>query len=263
MVTYGGIPLELQSESARAWIGQVIPRPGSMPTLRRSWPGKSLTHIAWPTGWCEHRAAAVGEVRWPTGAARWAEASFLCTGDYLKPILAAAYGPNGGQLHALPLVVRADGLRAKETWQADMYLLPPTPLADPTADSPGLYHLLLVDDRYLWWQLPVPKVGIGQGVPWATLINAYATRIGRSIAFDPPDPAYLGPDPTLDVMNQPLPDAFDAIATNLSCRVVVAYDWSVSLQSQATAQLNADAQDSLPLRTKRAGGDRFLDVAPR
>jgi hypothetical protein len=129
---------------------------------------------------------------WPTGAARWARAHFLISGeilDQLKPLVADSTPQQ--------LVMRDDGTDFSVV--TDMYALSARPISVPDvqrgpngqiSSKEELWLLTLVDERYFWQFRNVGDLNVGTSTTWASLLSTLGTNSGITIDAD-----YLNPDP--------------------------------------------------------------------
>lgn len=174
----------------------------------------------------EPPAPRINALWWPTGASRWARGWFLADTVTKDAVVAQAHA--GGNT-ALPFVASLD---ANQTFEADLYLLPPRRITAAGDATNNLWLLELVDERY-WWQFrdgPTPTVTLS--TTWASLISTYGSSLGVSIQASTIDAAFLGPDPhQLQRHHDSIPVILDAIATSVGLRVVRRPDGSVLMQS--------------------------------
>lgn len=176
-ISYAGIDLCLDTPESNEWVNHAIKYMDEV-LPKRDWPGTWLVGTTYPphTPFTEE----MGCLYWPTGASRWSYfACYITETEYAT--LSDITGEND-------FIMSQDS----GTITAPMYMLPIKPLAK-FGDSPGLYLLQLVDERYYFQ-------GVNCGVEvqtnigtWADLIGALKTSLGISCTTPSISGAYGNP----------------------------------------------------------------------
>ncbi len=250
-LTYGGVPLCVATPDIAAWIELSISVRDALQWRLADWPVAVPTRRFWqfPTSL---RSVKVGQLFWPTGAARWAQGHFLIWDRYLPRLRQQVYrGAN--QYEALPLVMDdAAGGRVA----ADLYLLPPRPLAQLGRDE-ELYLITLVDERFFWWE-KAADIPVDAGTTtWSELLGLIAAALGISLDVDPISANYLYPAAGYAAHYEYLPPLLDACCWSVGQRFVRRQDGTCLSQNPASAKADHDAQ--LARGTRQAGGLFALD----
>ena len=272
MLTYGGVGLRLPTHQIQSYVEANLTVREASPWLRRAWPGRYLHKFTAEAGYRAPAPVRLGELRWPRDASRWASAHFVAAKSDVDQITPLAYGPAGGGITPLPLVMSAPGSPGNETISTLMYLLPPSPLG--VVDAPGgsggsgssggyadgFYLLTLVDERYYWWDVGSPDFGIGccsAGVTWGGMVAACGQALGETIGLDPIPGSYLSPSPDFNAEGRPLPVVLDAIMANVGLRLTRGWDGTLHGQGFAGGSSGLDSINFANAgRARRAGGQR-------
>jgi hypothetical protein len=262
-LSYAGVSLCVPDPGTRDRVDRMIPfcdLRDVQPPAR--WPGKNLRGVAWadPTAYPEPR---VGQLFWPCGASRWAVGRFLATGEMVGQIQSQMLA---GDYEAADLVLQADSAgvvdAAKATSTsppldavptsitAEMYLLPPRPLAGIVLDTAAtgterdLYLLTLVDVRYFWQWVTVTLGDSGAGYGYSgssgygpsPLTWAEAFTACQGVLSISPDPinldpgsidskyGYVEPDSALFDNEENAALVLDALLANTGRVLVAKYD---------------------------------------
>src|ERR1700744_3396315 len=122
---------------AEDFIRRFIPLESFKPWLTSFWPGLNLGSLTSVNGYQWGHQLKLNKFYWPSMASRWGFGHFLCNSDTVASISSDAYG-NSGQYNQILLSIgnpesnSAAGqstIIAGETFQAMVYMLPPTPLS--------------------------------------------------------------------------------------------------------------------------------------
>lgn len=271
MIRLAGVDLSFPTADVREEIQKRIPLDDAYPWLHRAWPGPRLVNLTVPTGFRAAESVRLGRFVWPRGAARWAYGHFLATSNQVKAVREVCYGKGGIQQNAVSLELSSPGLASQEVVEADVYVLPPTPIVRVPLDEKeteylnGLYLITVVDERYYWWEKPCPDFAIDPATPptWATLVNKCRDALGLTeikITTAIED-KWLRPSPRLNLVNERIPVVLDAIAYNVGRRVVRTLNGEVRLETydDAVSTFNGD-KVAHKSRSPLAGGDCYTDA---
>lgn len=271
MLTLNGYPLAFPSPDLAEKIARDIPIERLALLYNRAWPGFGTVGIATPTHYrpWPYQPFRVNHFYWPTGASRYAFGLFLMAADQINQLEPVAFGTNSNQQNNVDLTMSSedkDGTLV-ERIRTSVTVLPPIPIYR-VLDTQGLsdhggYLVVVVDQRFYWWNYPLPDLGITEtaGKTWQNVFNAIASALNITITVDTIDTDYLAPSRALNLSYEAVPPLLDAVAWNVGHRLVVdPTTGNVSTQSFNTA-LSAYKNDQTnhPNRTLRAGGPRFLD----
>jgi len=249
-VTYAGVPLLTPTETALDKVRRLIDPADFVPWSKNE-TGKNRRH--WTiAGGVTNRPVKVGTLYWPTGASRWAVGYFLASGNQLAQIRRQVYA--GGSYSSQPLVL-SDGKRSLAT---NLWMLTPRPVGAVPKFN-GIYLLVLVDDRYFWWQKTPGYVSVTPGTTFQSLLTSVASYSGLYISQDQVASPYQYASPSLTQRYEDLPPLLDTIAYNCGQRLVRGLDGSVKLWNYASssAQVQSNSYVSRPVQ---AGGS--LAVTP-
>jgi hypothetical protein len=237
-VSYAGVYLPDATAEAAAWVEANISLRDVCEFERWAWPGKN--RLGWAFhGFTPDRPIRLGSLFWPTGALRWAVASYLVADDQLTAIRAAVY--SGGQYQTAPLVI--DGGENPPISPA-MWMLPTRPL-QRIFDEQQFWLLTLVDDRYFWQVRSTKALGITEGTTtWDDLYTALTSLLRINLTWDAINPAYLVPSASLMAQYEQAPLLLDAVAYNVGQRIVRNLNGTVNAYNVLTSQslLNNDVQ---------------------
>lgn len=277
MLNLAGVDLVVDppDRPAEKFIEEYISTRSYLPWLRPSNPPQGSPGItfAWPRAEPDFR---LNRLVWPQSASRWAYGHFLATSDQLKDIQDATYG-EGGVYTPIPLKIGtpdiADqvtgGSRTDNQIEAQVYLLPPTPLSgirNLTGEVCSLYLISVVDIRFLWYQNSTGTITIYETTTWNNLYTNLAAAIGLGsdqFEWDAIPSEYLQPSPNMFTLNyQPFGFALDAVAFNVGQRIVANYDGSFAAKNATNSltDLLADFTPNRPTRLVIAGGPRLDDT---
>ncbi|OWK45746.1 hypothetical protein [Fimbriiglobus ruber] len=229
MITYAGVDLPLLTDAVRDHLetwwharsivestpdGYYVPGPAYLP---RPAPPRS-------------EPPRPGVLRWPTGASRWATYHHVVDATTLDAIQSAGDGAQALEID--------DG---QDSISADMYLLPPRPIAQNDQDG-DLYLLSLVDERWYWWREGSQPNITKAPESWADLFDTLTGGLGVSAEVDEIPEGYSTPTDRWVVSYQPLPVLLDAAARSVGCRVVRRLDGTVLVRRWDGASADSDSQ---------------------
>lgn len=232
------------------------------------YPGRNLGGIAFQDkiGPEPSPVVRIGDWYYPNGASRWSVFRGLMTSSMVKEVLKLVGISNSadfeiGQLPAGAKNSSSDG----STIITRMRMLPPRPLGEHGANSPGLkaldglYLVTLVDERYWWQHIPV-SLRVVQATTWADLISEIATALGISNSFSAVPDVYGKPEPDspLWTNQESAATLLDAIAWNLGGVIVRKLDGSYGLLDSIASKAIIESNRGNVLKVVRtAGGDMF------
>lgn len=159
MISYAGVRLLMDgnvgdddmSPNIRNWVRGTIPLQQHFAAI----PGPTVDR--WATvsqrDYFDH-TPELNTLWWPTGGTRWAQGWFLATQEMAEACIEASW--SGGTPGEATLIL---GDQLVSSIAAEMYLLPPVPLAWVSGEK-QLYLLPLVDGRYFWRWLHVPQEAV-------------------------------------------------------------------------------------------------------
>ncbi len=205
-VSYAGVALGYQTPELIDFIESKISPEDIFSFAERSNPGARLDFLPFRQG-LTFPPVRIGKLWWPTGASRFAVASYLVDQSQIDAIRLVTYSTGATNGYQVAPLVLGDSTSSVTT---DMWMLPPRPLAGVT-DLP-LYLLTLVDERFFWWFKTSTLTVTGGTTTWATLFADLASALGITLTVDIIDAAYLKPDPKFTLRDEPLPLLLDAAA---------------------------------------------------
>jgi hypothetical protein len=259
VLSYAGIPLvhDFRREAAgfleryQELANRVLHGEFPFSSSWQSNPNGAETNIGLPVvNWPKGPPLRLNQLYWPvTGASRWAEGLFLCTGAQVTAIDSCATSSAGAALvwsdstNATPdslLGTDDRGISWAEMWpvnyhrvsgcQTGQELDPENILPNSTTHDYDLYLVHLVDRRWWWQFIDAPDV-CEHLTSWQDLIDYLCGQLGIVAFFDPADlplPAIyttLGPHPSEWV--RPYHNAaqlLDAALESIGARLVAAVD---------------------------------------
>jgi len=235
-----------------AWIEANIKPSDVFPLAQRTWGGIVTKSPILDLTIDNMRPVRINTFWWPWGASRFARAHFIATEAQLAVIRPNTYRNGAAKRDVL---IFADGGEDSKI-AAQMWMLPPLPLATAVAGS-GMYLITLVDDRYWWWGIPLSIV-IPETMAWTALYAKVAQAIGKPIAVDPIVGAYGSANADYSSGYGPLPAVLDAIAFSVQQRIVIDYENnSIMAMNVSTAASSVAAQLAVGYRPF-AGGKLLL-----
>jgi hypothetical protein len=267
------------------FLKRFLPTESFMPWLIQGlWPGWNLGALTGVNGYPWGKAFKLNRLYWPSRASRWAYGHFLCNSDSVATISADAF-PQGQPYQQLLFSIgnpesNQGTINAGETFNAMMYMLPPTPLSGIrglTGMTQSLYLITLVDERYFWWWQNFGNQTISSTTTWMSLLtiiqgilNAGNPTPTPAWTIDPINSAYLGPSvQAYSIPYEPLPQIIDSICDNIGMRFVAnglpnnngvptgnANTYSMQLYGTALSTINNDMLNNNN-RLIVSGGQRF------
>lgn len=170
---------------------------------------------------------------WPTGAARPAWFHCVVEETRLDAIKTALSVTNG----AAPLVFY-DG-RSSKTVTAQMRMLPERPINVNVGTSANKFYLVtLTDQRFYWYQR---RGVVNPPSSWAELFDQIGTLLDVTIATDTIASSYDIPSTKWASGYASISALFDAAATQIGHRVIVALNGDVRTVTWESAQGDSDA----------------------
>lgn len=230
-LTYAGIPLVVPTPDLQKVVDDTL-RPEDLNLFephhiftrqRASWSLSTDSGFPRPE---------LGSLYWPVGASRCAVGYFLVTDNQLSQIRKICF--SGSAQVPAPLV-----MSSTKSITTNLWMLPPRPLTYNNERSPvnGLYLLVLVDDRYFWWDANLGTIQITETVTtWDNLLDLLSNALGTTITHDPIPAAYLPPGSSFSSNFQVAAPFLDAIAFNLGMKVVRDLSGWIHLYSAGTSQ---------------------------
>lgn len=272
MITLGDVPLTLATAAARETIARDLSLDRLAILFGRSWPGFGTVGLANPTGYQPWPPPVrLGSTCWPTGATRYAVSYQLATSEQADALHDAAFGEDADEAVSLDLVLSSedhDDTPIETVTLEKMVLLPPVPLYRVLDDDGqvdlGMYLLVIVDDRFHWWDVPCPDLGINEtaGKTWEDIIADLATALDVTITPGTVESGYLRPSRALNLTNEPVPLVLDSIMASIGHVLVRNFKGEITTEpfsdSLKTWQ-DEDTRIEAANRTIRAGGTRFMD----
>lgn len=253
-VTYAGEKLNVASPQAAAWVEHNISAADVYEFRFPLW-----SPLAWPGPVVRFRhpdrtpmrPLKVGHLWWPTGAARWASSHWLVTDLQLAAIRATVY-PEDDQYLPADLVLD-DG---RDTITAEMWMLPPRPLAQVVGTArQQMFLLSLVDERYFWWWRRGTLYEVMEGTTtWLNVYDAIGVILDVAINADTPHADFLGPSRLFNSTPwTSIPVLLDEVARQCGQTVARDLDGTVSALNydSSSARFN---QNWFFAYQKRAGG---------
>ena len=259
MISYAGTPLQVPSAQEGAWINSRIPLAEAFGFFRAKSLGNLTFNPRAHLAWILSRAMKLNALFVPWGASRWSYAICLADGNMLKSINTATAT---GTSQAFTI---DDGLGSAVTTQ--LFALPAVPLSKIMNVNPQLplSLLVLVDERYRWWERAATSVtppgttsvDVTEGTTtWLELYAALALALGITLNVDPVMPAYLFPSYGFTAPFQHLPLLLDLCASSVGQRIVRNLDGSFNARNAISA--NALVVSQANLNRKLAGGSLDL-----
>ena len=242
MIRYGGVGLIQPTEQTQEWIAANIPAESVFNFFRPRWLGDPTLNPRAHFDWVLSRPVKLNTFFYPWGASRWGIAYAIVDDNMLATIRTNAYA--GSSYVSLPFVMDND---LGDEITTNLWMLPPIPFSSIQAANPviGRYLLVLVDDRYFWWEKSA-AITITEGTTtWSTLFSSLASALGITLTVDSIASAYLKPGRGLAKNNQYLPLMLDWAAASVGHRVV---------RTLAGAFLTRTAISALALQTSNAAG---------
>jgi hypothetical protein len=271
-LSYAGVALPLEDAALGRWVEARL----SLDDLRElapysAWPGRNLAGLAFASHPPPPRAR-VGQLFYPSGLSRWAEARFVVSSSQLREIVGKAYGrpeeaPLAHLAYPQDLVLRpgvtggageyaafGDGIRTQ------LFLLPPRPVADFHPKLEGLYLITLVDERfYFRWNhggRNLPDAGNNWASSISLLcqqlhINDFSGELAVDVAYGRNDP-----DSPFWSYYESAAHLLEAVLTNVGHTVARRFDGSYVARPWADARVLARAARRPELL---AGGTLFND----
>ena len=253
MLSYAGIPLVVDVDpKLRAWVDAHL-HGSAVWAEMPPWPPSRTLPTAGPRRPIPSGPCSVNRLRWPHGATRFGYLLGIATDAQLARIRAEVYA-GATNYRARPLVL-ADGVGRTVT--ADMYLLPPRPLAQ-CPGAAGLWLVPLADERWRWWRAAGTVSVTGGTTTWPDLFAAIGAALGVTITADDVPAAYLKPSAALGGSYQPLPVLLDAAAASVGMRVVRTLAGAVRVMSPTTALATRTANRLATATKLTAGGQLAL-----
>jgi hypothetical protein len=276
MIILGGIPLTVPTPQLISEIEQNIDLEKMLIFFSRSWPGFGNVGLALPTHyrrwppWTSTRNI-ISRMFWPTGASRYGVGAFLASKDQCNALQNICFGSDGSESNQVTLSLSSEDQFGNTIEEVDFELLtlmPPIPLFSvlnpDNSTNYGSYLLIVVDQRFYWWNVATPNFGITEsaGVTWIDVITSIGLALEADITYSDIPAAYLQPHRALNLTNEPLPLIFDSVAYNLGMRVVYDYTGDIYLESWTDAYQdwqNDVTSDVGVARTVRAGDYGYVD----
>lgn len=168
----------------------------------------------------------IGVLHWPTGADRFATCHLIATGAEITKLRQAV----GTAPTPQPLIFD-DGTTQITT---DLWWVGTHPISQ-RGDGKELYLLILVDERYFWWQSGTAETP-SSADSWEDLFEQLFVTLGVTATIETVDPAYLTPNMSRWAIGvQPIPVVIQAAANTVGMRVVRDLDGSVRVVNYTTA----------------------------
>jgi hypothetical protein len=196
------------------------------------------------------RPIEIGTLYWPSGACRWGMGFFLVDSERLQQIRSVVYADN--IYTSAPLFMADDNTRIAP----NMWMLPPRPLAEIPGYT-GLWLLILVDDRYFWWQYNAGDLIVDDSTTFASLYSSLGTAVLQSIYYDPIATPYQNASQTLTSHFEAAPPLIDTVAYNCGQRIYIDLNNNVYAQNSDAAQ-NALEMELNKVRPVNSGGNLGL-----
>ena len=226
------------------------------------YPGRNLGAAAlpWKSATRPNPHVKIGDWYWPTGASRFSVFRGLATSSQMKAMLAETAGCQSAELIMKSTPSGAgDTIPNSFTLIAQMFMLPPRPLAEHGGRFDGLYLITLVDARYYWRGTGV-SLSPKETTSWDSVITSLGTAVGVTPIYTSIPSSYTRPEPDSQLFcnweNAAL--LLDIAANNIGRTVVRDLDGVVYLytpaESQAKVLFNRGDVRTL---VRTAGGDMF------
>lgn len=301
------------------FIRRFIPTESFMPWLTGGyWPGWNLGALTSVNGYAWGQKFKLNRLYWPSRASRWAYGHFLCNSDSVATIGADAFpqgqtstptptptptpiptptptptptpapSPTPTQSQSFKQLLFSIGnpesnsgtINAGETFNAMMYMLPPTPLSGLrglTNMVQSLYLITLVDERYFWFWQNFGNQTISSSTTWMSLLTKIQSILNTGDptptppwTIDPINAAYLAPSvQAYSLPYEPIPQIIDSICDNIGQRFVAnglpssngiptgtSNTYSTQLYATALSAINNDMFNNNG-RLVVSGGQRF------
>lgn len=307
LLTYAGVPLLFDIDKQLADFLDRNQRLDELvlngePAHKAGWQGNptsNSTNIGLPTiNWPQGPAPKINQLYWPcTGASRWAEGLFICTGEQKKLIDTCFNASNGAELTwwvgQTPIMdsLEADSTAGSRTGERAVYWrmwplafrriagcnhdteLDPDGILDHDDDY-DLYVVHLVDKRYWWQFVDAPDICQYTG-NWADLIGYLCTQLGIAQlwhANDSPLPtAYTSAGPHKSEFDRPSYNAallLDAALESIGARLVAGLEYQFELHrasgSEGTFLVNiSSSQTGLTNIDQQIAGTECLNALTR
>ena len=243
MLSYAGVILDLPLPGDVPGLFEFLSPTGFTEFLVRTWPGPEMEALGFSAA-IPSKPFSLGSLYWPVGAARFAVAHYLVTTPVLDAIRATCYQPsNAPGLVPMPLVI-ADG---QSTVTANLFMLPPRPLALVTPSTPGLFLLTLCDQRFYWWFRTGQIIVTGGTTEWASdvtiggttypsVYSQISSALGVTITVDTIGSEYLLPGLALNDNYRALPVLLDSVAASVGHKIVCDLSGNVRSMNAGTSQ---------------------------
>lgn len=248
MISYGGVILKEPPPEFIAWLVNNMPPQEAFSFYRPRWLGDPQLDARSHFDWFLSRPVRLNTFYNPWGASRWGIGYFLVDETGLAAIRAQAYA-DGGYV-ALPLVMDdetgdVEGGGTGDPLETDLFMLPAIPLTGPALSATDvavkLYLLVLVDERFFWWERGA-EVEVDEGTTtWAQLFTAIGTGLGVTITHDTVSSAYLEPTAEMGRNYQHLPLLLDLAAESVGLRIVRTLAGAIVAQTPTAAATAAAA----------------------
>jgi hypothetical protein len=251
-ITYGGIPVNLDTPALTEFLGKYLPLEDTVITLgERVYPGPRLLSLTRPLHNVDRPRLKIGQFWYPVGMSRWSECHLILTDDNYSQILGLAFDNQGDPL---PNALTLDQNGVQVTTQ--LFVLEIRPISR-IGTQPACYLMTLVDERY-FFQFSFASFVISDSTKWTDLIKDVASALNITYTHDSIPAAYLKPEPESDLKSHYENAALlaDGLAGNVGMRWVRNLDGTYKLMSVATAQEIVAA--NMP-SVWEAGGDALQD----
>lgn len=234
--TYGGVPLSINTPESDAWNKSYLnPEDSRITTEQRTEPPPGLIGITWPLHDRSRPNMRPGLTWYPCMASRWAESHWEINQAQYDKIVPQAFTGDGPQ--ELPFLLQQDG----NIITTPMYALPPRPIGKIDG-KPGLFHLVLVDERYFWQRQSAGNLVFDDGDSWTDVLSIITTALGISLSVSP-EAVYLLPQPLSDLYSkyESAPILLDAVLANLGRVLVRNLDGTFSALRNTQSDEQTDA----------------------
>lgn len=227
----------------------------------------------------------LGQLYWPTGAARFGAGFFLVSSDFLEKLpkyditgAGDAEDTVGGLRSTVNYMHRyeaknLDLVEGDKPLQAKLWMLPPRPLFQqrrvpsglsenvariPYSHLNGIWVLPLVDARYWWRNFTTGDFQLPSCATWETLFKTIFKKLGYTdaqITIDPISVDYLFPHSVLRSASQftDVTTLLDTIAYSCGTRVILNYDGTVRVMN-AQKSFEEDSTRYSTSNTQKSGG---------
>jgi len=262
-LTYAGVPLLLEDpgHELQAWLQRSLPLEdlrlfGTEPVaLREGRHGARGSDSRYSVGLATPNSASgpprlkINTLWVPTGASRWSQGLFLCSGANLVNITSLLASDGSAPLKLIQEQAGGDVITTLSL-QYRKYLLPPRRLAYVIGQQ-ALWLLPLVDKRYFWQWRDFDYQTLDADTTWESLIEYLLTALGLddddedtdtepsegSSGYDTIPDAYQAPDAVeLTRHHENAAVLLDAVAASVGMRVVFnPASETVTLENAASA----------------------------